>query len=243
MSGLAQEPGSANPEDGFDWDDCHSDDMMGDWEPGDMMGGKGYGGMMSEMMGGMMGGMGPYMMGDWGYADPGDGTRLTLDEAIESVERYLAAYGNADLSVAEVMEFTGNFYAQVEEQSTGIHAFELLVNPYTGVVYPEPGPNMMWNAKYGHMGGRGGMMGGYGTPAGEMVLSPEEAVQAAQAYLDRVQPGLTADDHADAFYGYYTLHTLRDGQVVGMLSVHGTTGQVWYHTWHGDFIGMAEGHE
>ena len=63
MSGLAQEPGSANPQDGFDWGDCHSDDMMDDWKPGDMMGGKGYGGMM--------GGMGPDMMGDWGYADPG----------------------------------------------------------------------------------------------------------------------------------------------------------------------------
>jgi hypothetical protein len=68
-------------------------------------------------------------------------------------------------------------------------------------------------------------------------------VQAAQAYLDQAQSGLTADDHADTFYGYFTLHTLQDGQVVGMLSVNGYTGQVWYHTWHGDFIGMSEGHE
>lgn len=28
-----------------------------------------------------------------------------------------------------------------------------------------------------------------------------------------------------------------------MLSVHGTTGQVWYHTWHGDFVQMIEEHE
>jgi hypothetical protein len=40
--------------------------------------------------------------------------------------------------------------------------------------------------------------------------------------------------------GYYTIHTLRDGKIEGMLSVHGTTGQVWYHTWHGGFIRMEE---
>jgi hypothetical protein len=84
---------------------------------------------------------------------------------------------------------------------------------------------------------------GYRQPTGEMTVSPEEAVQAAQSYLDQIQSGLTADDHADPFYGYYTLHTLRDGQVVGMLSVNGYTSQVWYHTWHGDFVGMTEGHE
>jgi len=26
-----------------------------------------------------------------------------------------------------------------------------------------------------------------------------------------------------------------------MLSVNGYTGQVWYHIWHGKFIGMADG--
>jgi hypothetical protein len=28
-----------------------------------------------------------------------------------------------------------------------------------------------------------------------------------------------------------------------MLSVRGTTGQVWYHTWHGPFVQMIEGEE
>lgn len=206
-------------------------------------GGYGPGGMMGRgMMGGYGGMMGGGMMGGWGYSYPNTGSRLSLDQAVEAVEQYLVAYGNSDLTVAEVMEFTNNFYAEVEEQSTGIHAFELLINPYTGTIYPEPGPNMMWNTKYGHMGGWWGY-GSQSPATGEMTVGPEAAVQAAQAYLDRVQPGLTADDHADTFYGYYTLHVLRDGQVVGMLSVNGATGQVWYHTWHGDFIGMTGGHE
>jgi hypothetical protein len=33
---------------------------------------------------------------------------------------------------------------------------------------------------------------------------------------------------------------LKDGKVAGMLSVNGYTGQVWYHTWHGNFISERE---
>ena len=189
----------------------------------------------------------------WGY--PGTGTPLTLDQAVEKVQQYLAAYGNPDpsadsgqaLALTEVMEFSNNFYAEVEEESTGVHAFELLINRYTGAVYPEMGPNMMWNTKYGHMSGWGGMMGmtggWWGTPTASNTMMPVTAAQArryAQEYLDAYLPGTTVADEADAFYGYYTIHVLRDGQIYGMLSVNGTSGQVWYHTWHGDFIGMRE---
>ncbi len=44
-------------------------------------------------------------------------------------------------------------------------------------------------------------------------------------------------------YGCYTIHTLKDGVVEGMLSVHVITGQVWYHTWHGAFVQMVEGEQ
>jgi len=39
---------------------------------------------------------------------------------------------------------------------------------------------------------------------------------------------------------YYTLHVLNDGQIEGMLSVNGYRGQVWYHSWHGQFVNMIE---
>ena len=73
-----------------------------------------------------------------------------------------------------------------------------------------------------------------------MSVSPEEAIQAAQAYLDRNGTGLQVEDHADPFYGYYTLHTTRNGETVGMLSVNGYTGDVFLHTWHGNFITSQE---
>jgi hypothetical protein len=47
------------------------------------------------------------------------------------------------------------------KKDTGTGAMELLINKPSGQVYPEPGPNMMWNTKYGMMfgsGGYGGMM-------------------------------------------------------------------------------------
>ncbi len=193
--------------------------MMGGWGPGGMMGGSGW--------------------GTAGQPFAGDVAPISLDEANWAIHDYLAAWGNPDLQPTEIMEFEQNFYAEIAERSTGVHAFELLVNKYTGSVYPEMGPNMMWNTKYGMMGR---MMGGYyrqGPPSADMPVGPEQAEAYAQQYLDRYLPGTTVEQ-ADAFYGYYTLHTLQGGEVTGMLSVNGYTGSVWYHSWHGPFIQMEE---
>jgi hypothetical protein len=166
------------------------------------------------------------------------GGTITIDQAAEAARRYIDAYGNTDLKLTEVMEFSDNFYAEVEEQSTGIHAFELLVDRYTGGVSPEPGPNMMWNTRYGHMGG---MMGGWGgQQSGEMFVTPDLARDIAQQWLNKNLPGTSSADKTDAFYGYYTIHVMQGNQVFGMLSVNGTSGEVWYHDWHGRFIRMKE---
>ena len=45
---------------------------------------------------------------------------------------------------------------------------------------------------------------------------------------------------ADSFYGYYHFDVIRGGRQVGMLSVNAGSGQVWYHTWHGEFIEKRE---
>jgi hypothetical protein len=160
---------------------------------------------------------------------------LTIEQAKEAAERYIAALGFANLQVAEVMEFEQNFYAIVKESNTGVGAMELLIDKHTDAVGPEMGPNMMWNERYG-MHGRSELVTAGATEIN--ILSPDEALDIAQRWLDVYRPQVTVDQHADTFYGYYTIHTLRDGRVEGMLSVHGTTGQVWYHTWHGGFIQM-----
>ena len=70
-------------------------------------------------------------------------------------------------------------------------------------------------------------------------MTPEQARKVAQRWLDRFMPGLSAAEEADAFYGYYTVHVMQNELVYGMLSVNGYSGEVWYHTWHGNFIRYA----
>ncbi|MDQ2787166.1 MAG: hypothetical protein M3Y58_19420, partial [Chloroflexota bacterium] len=98
--------------------------------------------------------------------------------------------------------------------------------------FPEYGPNMMWNTKYG-------MMRWQNDATQPMVISAEQATKLASDWLAQNQPGTTTEA-PDAFHGYYTLHTLQDGKVTGMLSVNGYSGAVWYHTWHGAFIQMKD---
>jgi hypothetical protein len=227
------------------------------WAPGMMGGPVMWGNEQCANWGGASWRMGPGMMGRWqgpgmmyggsgwnasedcpmaqGYAPSTTGT-IDMAEAQAAVEGYVRDLGYADLEIAELMEFEQNYYAIVREEGTGIGAMELLVDKVTGAVGPEMGPNMMWNAKYG-MHHRSAMMG---RTRATNTLSEAQALEAAQRWLDANRSGVTTEEHADPFYGYYTIHTVQDGRIEGMLSVHGTTGQVWYHNWHGAFLQMVE---
>jgi hypothetical protein len=207
------------------------------------------GGMMGP--GGAMGGGGMMGFGLGAQVSP----LQTIDAAKQAFQSYVTATGNPDLALDEVIQFQWNYYAIVKEQSTGLGAFELLADPRTGAVFPEMGPNMMWNTKYspmatlggGMMGGMGGMMPGgmmSGTwgptaPTTQPSVTSDQAQQSAQQWLDQYQPGSTTET-PDAFAGYYTVHITRDGQLTGMLSVNAYTGQVWFHTWHGTFVTSSE---
>lgn len=242
--------------------------MMGNGN-GSMMG-NGNSGMMGNGNGGMMGG---YRSGGASNIKP-----LTVDQARQAVESYLTGLKNSDLEIKEIMVFDNNAYARITEKSTGIGAMELLVDPATLSVFPEYGPNMMWNLKYGMMssygmmgnsngmmgnsngmmgnsngmmgssngmmGNSGGMMGGIistpGSVSADMTVTPEQALQAAQQYLDQQYPGYKTAEDADPFYGYYTIDILKDGKTEGMLSVNGFTSQVFFHAWHGTFIESFE---
>ena len=218
-------------------------------------------GMMSgyAMMGssGMMGASS--MMGVFSNSSLLGIEPIALADAEAAIKDYLNIIHRDNLDIGEIMVFDNHAYAQIVEVDTGIGALELLVDPVTLAVSPEPGPNMMWNLKYGHMSSASGfgMMGGFNSQLSEdmvemmdetlrddisteMPLEAEEAVEVAQRYLEAYIPGTEADEHADPFYGYYTLHVLRDGTTVGMLSVNGYTRQVFLHTWHGDLIAMNE---
>ena len=225
--------------------------MMGGYEQSDPnYGGYGYGGMMGRNSGNGYGGM----MGS--NSNP-NAQPLTIEQIRTSAETYIQNSGLSGLEVGEIMIFDNNAYAIVMEKETGLGAFELLVDSGSQAAYPEYGPNMMWNLKYGMMAGGmmggsgngyGGMMGGFESYDGstntqisaDMPVTPEQAIDYAQAYLDQYLPGAETSSHATRFYGYYTLDYEVNGKVAGMLSVNGFNGQIFPHTWHGTFIEEAE---
>jgi hypothetical protein len=231
-------------------------------------------GQASNMMGstGMMNGQAGNMMGNasmmgmmTGFSGLSNVAPLTLTEAETAVSTYLSTLSQDNLALGEIMIFSNHAYAQIFNSETGEGAFELLVDPATGNVFPEPGPNMMWNTAYGMMAGsgmmnmmmggmmgnnagmmngqNGDMMGNWNTSSSaEITVTAENAPSIAQTYLDSTLPDTTVDEHADTFPGYYTLHIERDGDVIGMLSVNAYTGDVFLHHWHGDFIEMVDEH-
>ena len=217
---------------------------------GGMMNGQGGVNMMGG--GGMMNGNGTNMMGG---SNNSNVAPLTIDQAKAAAEKYIKALDVSGLEIGEVMIFDNNAYVVVNETESGIGAFELLVDPASQSAYPEHGPNMMWNVKYSglnhqySMGSGNGMMQGMmdgldstvpSNASSAMTVTPEQAIEYAQTYLDANLAGATAANDPITFYGYYTLDFEKDGNVAGMLSVNGYSGQVFLHTWHGTFIEEAE---
>jgi hypothetical protein len=195
--------------------------MMSDWDNRDDMGP----GMMNGggMMGGMWGTMGDMgMMGS--YASTA--TPITEADAEQRLATFAASCG-PDVGVADVMAFGSNFYAQLVDGS-GAGLGEVLVDRYTGAVYPEPGPNMMWNTRWGMSAGGGGTTR----------YDQDAAQQVAATFLAGYLPGASVLE-GQAFPGYYTFDFGR-GQVEGMLSVSAATGEVWVHTWHGPALPESE---
>ncbi|MFZ3170010.1 MAG: hypothetical protein WA130_20545 [Candidatus Methanoperedens sp.] len=194
--------------------------MMG----GGMMGGGMMGGS-GGMMGSMMQMMGGNMLVSGGVPYNSNGSLVSLEQASDIAKRYLAAQNNPELELADLEEWEFNFYVEYKEKSTGTKAFQMLIDKYSGIVSPEMGPNMMWNTKYGMMR----------TQPGSMTLTKEQAVAYAQQFLDSRLQGTKAED-SGLFYGYYHFDVKKDNKMYGMLDVSGYSGQVWYHTWHGNFI-------
>lgn len=175
---------------------------------------------------GSMMGPGGGVMGSPRMGIAGDGPVDDIDGARRAADRLADRWG---LTAGEVMEFDNGFYVELADPS-GDLATEVLVDPGTGAVQLEFGPAMMWNTAYGMHSVRAAV---------ETTVGAEEARAIADDWLADNRPGQDAAE-PDAFPGYYTVHTLDGGQVTGMLSVNATDGAVWYHSWHGDFVAMAE---
>jgi hypothetical protein len=172
--------------------------------------------MGQRMMNGMMGG--PGMMALYSA----DAQPLSEEDARNRVQAYLGRYGS-DIRIGDFMEFSLNYYVELKDADDRSIA-EILVDRYTGVITPEPGPNIIWNTRYDDQ---------YASSAVEYDLA--EGRSQAEKFLAGYLPEATLHESI-TYPGYYTFDFGRD-RIEGMLSVNAYTGDIWVHTWHGQYIG------
>ena len=215
----------------------YDDQMNGFNNPGyngqDYNGMMGSGGMMGMMMGSGMcygGMMHGYRAGsnrniDYSLSALGMTEEEVKNLAFELVDRQFGS----DYQISDIFIFNDSpYYISVVEKDSDQGVFELLFDPYRKVIYPEYGPNMMWNTESGMTN-----MMGWGAPLEENKLSRQKALEIAEKFGE--VNNFMVEDEGHQFPGYYTFHTADiNDNTTGMLSVNSYTGEVWYHNWHGD---------
>ena len=80
-------------------------------------------------------------------------------------------------------------------------------------------------------------------PSADIPVSAAKALRSGRDCLRAHMPGTQTGEERDGSCGYRPTHVLGDGQIEGTLSVGGYSGEVWYHDWHGQYLGMLEAHE
>jgi hypothetical protein len=92
--------------------------------------------------------MGNMMMGNMMALYYPESKPITQDVAMKNMENFSRQYGS-NTEIDDVMAFSSNYYGVVKDTASGQDIAEILVDRYSGSTYPEPGPNMMWNTRYG----------------------------------------------------------------------------------------------
>ncbi|QSZ66392.1 peptidase M4 [Methanofollis aquaemaris] len=151
-----------------------------------------------------------------------DARPVSETAAREALETYAAEFGPT-VEVRNFTAFTQNYYAVLVDRTTGQAVGEAIVDRYTGEAGPDPGPALTWRCSVQNGAAR------YDLHAAE---------ETAATFLRTFLPGATLLE-SRTFSGYHTFAYGR-GEMEGMLSVNDRTGQVWVHTWHGQYLGGEE---
>ncbi|ABP50155.1 conserved hypothetical protein [Pyrobaculum arsenaticum DSM 13514] len=193
---------------------------------GGMMGGPASGMPMGSMMGS---GMGNYPASWRGEAGWRGGMPMGMMGGCPMMGWWGGAAYINDSNIREyVKQSTGYDVISIEKYSNGYYVivgvggrpqYEILVFP-NGFTHPEP-QSMMW----------------HGAP---MRISEAEARSIAEKWLAQYFPGAEIEE-AYVFPGYYTFH-FKIGSDMQMLSVNGYNGAIWFHSWHGKYLGEVLEH-
>jgi hypothetical protein len=157
-------------------------------------------------------------------------SHLSMDEIVNRGNDFINNY-KTGIEIVRVIETPRYFYIAFRETATGVGAFELLANPVTGQMEIENGPSQFWNTKYGVWGSGKSMNNG---------VSAGQALSNAFMFLKKENALASIDPDPIAFYGYYSFFEHQDGQIIGVISVNGYTGEVEPHTWLGKVLQTRE---
>ena len=169
--------------------------------------------------------MGPGMMGNMMAIYYPDSKPINQDQALKNMQNFARQYYGQNIEIEDFMAFSSNYYVVLKDTNSSKKIAEALVDRYSGLAYPEPGPNMMWNTLYG--AGR--------AQAGNSGYDLAGAQKLARGFLAGYLPGAQIQESHE-MPGYYTFDFGRN-DTESMLSVNAYNGQIWVHTWHGSYLG------
>lgn len=236
--GYGHGPGMMGPGFNNDWNSIghQYNSMMGAMMGHGMMGFNNYGNQNGHF--GMMNNYNQFM-NDYG---PGvnnrnynsRNTNLNKGEMIELAQELLKErYGN-QFQITDMVAYSNSpYYLVVREENKEEAAFALMFDPRRRVVYPEYGPNMMWNRNYGMA-----FMMGWNGKTNRSRINREQALENAEDFARR--NGLRARNKGYQFSGYYSFYVENNNQPVGLVSVNAYSGEVWAHNWHGNLTEIIE---
>lgn len=164
----------------------------------------------------------------YGFSDFGTGASIGQDQVPTIVNGFLARFTGGSYQISRILQFANNYYVQVTDSSKKAPAFELVVNANGGAVHPTP-VTMQWNTSYGRA--QYSLQGN----VGQMSVTSSQAAQNAKDYVTKVSSNASVSSPVQ-YSGYYSFIVSDNGKTVGVLSVNGYNGQVWYQNWNGAFV-------
>ncbi len=174
----------------------------------------GAGGMVSGMMGNTF---------SYGYLDILSPIE-TASEARTAIQAFINS-SNSSLQISELWEYGTVFKAELSDTS-GVKAFDLIADKFTGAVMPEMGMSMMLNASYGRSMYKTSNFGK------NLTVTPDQATSVAQGFVNQNGLGYILGT-PETYPGYYKFHTTLDGKdgKFGMdIMVNGYNSEIWMNT-------------
>lgn len=159
---------------------------------------------------------------------------LSRKEVIELSQRLVRERYGSRFTIEDMLVYTNSpYYLVLREKNQKKAAFGLMFDPVRGVVYPEYGPNMFWNQRFGMA-----FMMGWNQETAREPINKKTALANAEEFAHN--NGLTVKNEGYQFSGYYSFYLEDKNQPLGLVSVNSYSGEVWVHNWHGNLIEIID---